>query len=93
VLATKVEGSQSVVWLEEPPDFILHVLADDVSVMPINKAMQRWLSLKKKRKHDTYSRMVKPFISFHIFNSHSWDAMLDLTLFRDCKDLDELGED
>jgi hypothetical protein len=34
VLATKEEGSQSVMWLEEPPDFILHVLADDVSVMP-----------------------------------------------------------
>jgi hypothetical protein len=34
MLATRAEGSQSVVWLEEPPDFILHVLADDVSVMP-----------------------------------------------------------
>jgi hypothetical protein len=28
VLATKAEGSQSVVWLKEPPDFILWCIRD-----------------------------------------------------------------
>jgi hypothetical protein len=34
VLASRSEGSQSIVWIEEPPDYLVGVLADDVSVIP-----------------------------------------------------------
>ena len=33
VLASRSEGNQSTVWLDDPPDFLFHVLANDASVM------------------------------------------------------------
>ena len=33
VLASRSEGNQSIVWLDDPPDFLMHVLANDVSVI------------------------------------------------------------
>jgi hypothetical protein len=34
VLANHSEGPQSIVWIEEPPDYLFDVLADDVSMIP-----------------------------------------------------------
>ena len=33
VLASRSVGNQSIVWLDDPPDFLIHVLANDVSVI------------------------------------------------------------
>jgi hypothetical protein len=32
-LASQSEGTQSIVWIEDPPDYITSILANDVSVM------------------------------------------------------------
>jgi hypothetical protein len=33
VLASRSEESQSIVWTEDPPNFIVDIITDDVSVM------------------------------------------------------------
>jgi hypothetical protein len=33
VLASHSEGSQSIVWIEEPPDYFVGILADEVYVI------------------------------------------------------------
>jgi hypothetical protein len=34
VLASHSEGSQSTIWIEEPPNYIKGVLSDDVTLFP-----------------------------------------------------------
>jgi hypothetical protein len=34
ILASRSEGSQSIVWIEDPPDFIMDVITDDVALLP-----------------------------------------------------------
>jgi hypothetical protein len=33
VLASHLEGSQSIVWIKKPPDYLVGVLADNVSMI------------------------------------------------------------
>jgi hypothetical protein len=33
ILASRSEGSQSIVWIEDPPDFIIDVITDDVALL------------------------------------------------------------
>jgi hypothetical protein len=34
ILASRSEGSQSIVWIKDPLDFIMDVITDDVALLP-----------------------------------------------------------